>query len=303
MKHLALLGFLLFPVLAEADEVFVRGGGHLTGEVVERRADSIVVDVGVGRIGLPTSYVERIVPGASPLAVYQQRAGQLGPKDAAGWLALGEWARSQDLSTKAREAFERVLTIDPDNAAAHRALGHVQWEGEWMTAEASYRARGYVLFQGTWMSPEEREDIRAERAAAAEESRARAEADAEARVREAEARADAAEEEAQRAQADLSMGSAYGGGFAYASPYPYSYGFGATPFCASPAFHSRFRRGFPDRSHRFSSGPPRFVHRFPRAQSPVLRPSPIRAVRTSPAPRPPASVRPRGVSAARSRGR
>jgi hypothetical protein len=292
MKHLVLLGFLIFPLRAEADEVFLRGGGHLTGEVVERRADSIVVDVGAGRIGLPASSVERIVPGPSPLAVYQQRAGQLGPKDAAGWLALGEWARSQDLSTKAGEAFERVLTIDPNNAAAHRALGHVQWQGAWMTAEESHRARGYVLFEGRWMSPEEREDIRAERAAAADESRA----ESDARVREAEDRADAAEEEAQRAQADLGLDSIYGGGFAYASPYPYFYGFGARS-------HHRFRRGFHGRSHRFSSGRPRFDNRFPRVQSRVVRPSPMRAVRTSPAPRPPAGIRPGGVSASGPRGR
>src|SRR5262249_8184980 len=150
--------------------------------------------------------------GVSPHAAYDARAARLGPKDASGWLALAEWARGQDLSAKARDAFERALLADPTNPAAHRRPRHVPVDGQRGTAEAASRARGLVLFEGSWISQEERKAILDERAAASEESRARAESDADVRVREAEARADAAEAEAERAQADLEMNGSYGMG-------------------------------------------------------------------------------------------
>jgi hypothetical protein len=247
-----LLGAVFVPGVARADEIYVKGGGHVTGQIVERRADAIVVDIGIGRIGLPPSYVERIETGPSPHGVYDERAGRLAPKDTRGWAALGEWARGQDLSAKSREAFERALAADPTNAAAHRGLGHVLVDGQWLTAEEANRARGLVLFEGSWISPEERKALLDERAAAAEESRARSAADAEARVREAEARADAAEAEAERAQAELEMNGSYGGGYGspfgyglgYGYPFAYGYGFAACPTCARsrvhPGFHHRF---------------------------------------------------------------
>jgi hypothetical protein len=240
MRRAILLGLAFLPASAVADEVFVRGGGRLVGEVVERGSDSIVVDIGVGRIGLPLSAIERVVPGATPLSVYRSRAARLGPRDAAGWLALGLWAREQDLDTNAREAFEHVLAIDPRNAGAHRALGHVLAGGRWMTVEQSHRARGDVRFEGRWMAPEEREAVLAERTAAAVETRVRAEA--EARIAEAHARARVAEAEARRAEAEV----------ARADPGPWRdpwVGWGFTPWLVTA-----FPSGFHPRRHGFARG-------------------------------------------------
>lgn len=258
MRRVALLGLVLLPVLAEADEVFIRGGGHLSGDVVERGPDFIMVDIGSGRIGLLLSSVDRIVPGATAVGLYRQRAASLNPGDVAGWLALGRWARDHDLNTNAREAFEYVLAVEPANTAAHRALGHVQLDGQWMTQDESYGARGYVPFEGGWVTPEERRGILDERRAVAEERRAHAEA--EARIREAEARARAAEADAQRAEAELRRAEAreiessgfVGDGWRpwFAGVYPaFSTGF-------YPAFHPRFHPAFRSRCHAFAAGPP-----------------------------------------------
>src|SRR5262245_16818651 len=118
-RALAVLALVLLPVAARADEVYVRGGGRDTGQIIEYGPESIVVDVGPGQIGLPVSYVERIVPGTTPQSVYRERAARLAPGDLAGWVALGQWAMEQDLLTKGRAAFEHVLAVDPSNAAAH----------------------------------------------------------------------------------------------------------------------------------------------------------------------------------------
>ena len=199
MRRVLVVSLLLLPGVARADQIFTRGGGQLSGDVVERGPDSIVVDIGGGTIGLPLSYVERIVPGPSPLTLYREKSGRLAPDDAPGWVALGQWARQEGLRDQAREAFGRAIALDPDNAAAHEALGHVRVGPKWMAGEDGYRAQGLVRHEGEWMTPEDRRVRVAERAAAAEQ--AQAEADALARVREAEARARQAEAQARIAEA------------------------------------------------------------------------------------------------------
>ena len=217
MNRIAAVTLLaLTPALAHADSVFLRNGGEIRGEIVEQREDAIVIDVGPGRLTVPRRNVARIVSSTTDLSVYHAKATVLSPRDVAGWLSLAEWAQAHDLGTQAREAFSRVLAVDPQNQPAHRALGHVQIAGRWMDAADANRAQGLVEFEGTWMSPEERRDRIEDRRASEDDRRAAREADvrvreAEARVREAEARARTAEADAQ--DADQPMGSGI--------PYPY----------------------------------------------------------------------------------
>jgi hypothetical protein len=197
-KHLAVALFLL-PLTAAADEVYLKNGGRLTGEVVEDSPTRVVLEAGPGRVTVPRSRVARVVDSASPLERYADRAAALRSNDVEGWVALGRWAREAGLPTQARRAFEHALRLDPGNEAAHLGLGHVRVAGRWMSEDDSYRARGYVRFDGRWMSPEERDLLMAERTSADAERRARAESDL--RVREAEARARQAEADARAAEA------------------------------------------------------------------------------------------------------
>jgi hypothetical protein len=228
--------------VAAADEVFLVGGGRIVGEVVERRADAIVVEVGPGRVTLPSSRIVRIASGASALSVYRERAARLGARDAAGWLALAQWARDNDLETLAGDAFARVLAIDPANEAAHAALGHVRLAGQWMSEAESYRARGYVQFQGSWMTPAEAQMAVGQQAAEAEARLAEREASA--REREAEARARTAEAEAARAAAEADAAAAVGG-----IPYGWVFGPGYPPYVTSGG-----RRGGHSGSHGARQG-------------------------------------------------
>jgi hypothetical protein len=215
---------VLLAAPAAADEIFLKGGGRLTGVIVDRTPTSIAIEVAPGRVSVPMSRVDRVVEGTSPLAAYRERASRLAPDDLAGWLSLAQWAQERDLQTQAREALARVLALDPDNAAAHRAVGHVLFNGQWLTEADSYRARGFVQFEGAWVTPEERAARMRERA---EEVAA---AEAAARVREAEARARQAEAEAQRAEATPQP---QGGGEGF--PYPWIFwGGGCLHGCGHP---------------------------------------------------------------------
>ena len=219
MRHVLVVALALGATGASADEVILRSGGRLVGEIRERRPDAVVLETGPGLVTVPMSSVARVVTTpSSALSAYRARAARLRPDDAEGWFELALWARDQGLNTQARQALEHVLAVNPSHAGAHQATGHILQGGRWMTPEESYRARGFVPFEGSWMSPAEREAVLAERAAASEERRLQAESDA--RVREAEARARVAEAEAQRAQAQAEAPEAGG------IPYPWVLGGG-----------------------------------------------------------------------------
>jgi tetratricopeptide (TPR) repeat protein len=279
----AVLAFLcLAPTLAGADEVLLNGGGKVAGVIVERTASSIVVEVGPGLVTLPLSRVHSIQEGPTPLALYRERASGLSRGDVAGWLALGRWARQQDLLTQSREAFARALSIDPASGEANEALGRVLVGEHWVSAEEGYRARGLVPFDGRWVTPAEHAALLREEAAADEAYAARVEGEArareaEARAREAEARARAAEAEARQAETGYGgMGLGYG---AAGVPYlPYG------GFVAFPRFSMR-HHAFRGHAVRSPSHPnishPSFEH------APVARAAPP----SSPLPRP-GSVRP-----------
>jgi hypothetical protein len=284
MNRALLVALLSVPAVVAADDVFLTGGGRLSGVIVERGPASVTLDVGPGRVTVPMTRVVRIVSGTGDLAIYRDRAVHLAPGSVTGWLALGRWAEDHDLLTQARDSYAHVLSLDPQNAAAHRGLGHV-WAGDrWATLEESYRARGYVLFEGSWVQPEERRSILEERAATAAAARDRIEA--EARAREAEARARTAEAEARRAEqdaqpsggiplgADYPYGGIYSGGYGPYGPYgPYGgtvydpYG----PYVVAPPPPPAVIVAVPVRPpHR--DRPPRPRHEGDSRPSPGLRP-------------------------------
>jgi hypothetical protein len=186
-----------FPVLAYADDVFLKGGGKVSGRILARTPTSIEMDIGAGRVTLSMNSVLRVEEGRSPLHDYDERFGAMRAGDRDGWARLARWADSEGLGTQARRAWEQVLTIDPSHPEANRALGRVELDGRWMTEAESYRARGYVPFEGGWITPVELDTVLRQRAAAAEAERIRL--DAERRVLEAEARALEAEARAREA--------------------------------------------------------------------------------------------------------
>jgi len=198
MKRALALLVAVLPALVSADDVFLKGGGKISGRILERTVTSVVIQVGAGNVTVPLTRVLRIEEGHSALKDYYDRAAKLANDDVAGWKDLAAWAAAQGLATQSREAFERVLTLNPADPDANRGVGRVELGGRWMSESESYRERGYVQMDGQWVTPAERESILRERAAESES--VRSERQSQARVREAEARAREAEARARAAE-------------------------------------------------------------------------------------------------------
>jgi hypothetical protein len=232
-----LLLVLLVPASALADEVYLVSAGTLSGRIVEQTEATVTVDVGGGVISVPTSRVERIVKGRTPLDDYDQLTTQIGPQDVDGWRNLGRWASQQGLSKQASQAYEKVLALAPDDAKAREALGFVWLGGRWLTEEESYPARGYVKYDGEWMTPAEAELAQQQDAAAnaAEEARRAAEEQehqAAVAAMEAEDQARWAAEEARKEEEELL--EAQSEGRVDQPVYWGSWGYGVTYWPATP---------------------------------------------------------------------
>ena len=194
-RVIVVIALAAVPVFA--DDVYLEGGGQVTGEIVEQTEDSVTVDVGGGgTITAHMSNVVRIEKSTSPLQEYRTRAGNIPAGDAEAWRELARWATGQMLSSQAWEAYSQVVAIVPDDQEANRALGRVQLNGKWVTEEESYLARGYVEFEGEWMTPGERQAILTDRRA--REQAARQENEAKIQAIEAEQKAEKEQEAAER---------------------------------------------------------------------------------------------------------
>jgi hypothetical protein len=189
-----ILGSLLATATISGDEVLLVGGGKITGTVVEKTKDVVVLETPAGRISVPMRRVAKIVDPASGVENYRQRAAALDPHDVDGWAALARWAAERDLAAQSREAWRKVLMADPYHPEAKAAVGQAEPDRTWKATEDAYREQGYEQFEGRWVTPAERRALERERAAeSAREQGVRESLDAEARARDAEARAQAAE--------------------------------------------------------------------------------------------------------------
>jgi len=146
---------LALPAGAGADVVKTSDGLVLEGTVTRDDAGRYVVATDAGTVVLEAAAVAEVHEGDGPRARLAKQRAALAPDDAAGLYRLALEAEAEDLADVAREALEAVVRVDPDHAAARRALGQEQVDGAWVSVAEARRARGLVLYEGRWMLPAE----------------------------------------------------------------------------------------------------------------------------------------------------
>ena len=218
--HVLVLALVGAPLLG--DELFLKGGGRVTGEIVQETETAVTVDIGAGNMTVQRSSVVRIEKSSSPLQEYRAQAASLAPDDVEGWRALGRWAARQGLTMQAREAFTKVKAVLPDDPEANNVLGLVLLDGHWVTEKESYTARGFVWFENEWMMPAEVQAIVGDR---------QAREDADRQALEAEIAADEAERAEQEAREDEERNIWDG---PLDQPGNYGYGYGPVYWPAQP---------------------------------------------------------------------
>jgi HEAT repeats len=153
---------VLAPALAGADVVRLKSGGEIQGVVRESEeagADAVTVEtLSGGVIVVPRADVEFITTRPRLVEEYELKAKTVPSTVEAQW-ELAEWCRERDLEEQRREHLLKVVELQPDHRQARAALGHIEYEGEWMTREEMMRERGLVPHKGRWITPQELELI------------------------------------------------------------------------------------------------------------------------------------------------
>jgi len=101
-----------------------------------------------------------------PKAEYKKRLSEIDPQDANAYYELGVWCKGAKLRREATKSFKRAVQLDPQHEKAHQALGHVLFEGTWMTPGEKrrleerkkiegYRKQGLVQYKGQWVKQSE----------------------------------------------------------------------------------------------------------------------------------------------------
>lgn len=147
---------VLLPA-ASADLIRLRNGGEVRGKLRpgHTRDAEVTIDTLLGGVMvLDRREVAFTTVRSLEMEEYEVRARQV-PHTVAGHWELAEWCRQNRLRNQRIEQLELLLLLDPDHAEAHRALGHVQDRGEWLTREEMMARRGYLLYQGRWVTQQE----------------------------------------------------------------------------------------------------------------------------------------------------
>ncbi len=151
---LALLA-LLAPAWAAADVIVTRDGLTLEGKVTELPDGRLQIETAAGTLQLTADRVRSRTAGPGPAASLHAAREALAPSEVVGRYRLALASEAAGCPEFARELLTEILALDPEHAAARRALGYEKVGGEWLTEAQARRAQGLVLFRGVWMLPAE----------------------------------------------------------------------------------------------------------------------------------------------------
>jgi hypothetical protein len=171
---------ILGSACVQADEVYLRDGRVLVGEVVSSPgAETVDLKSGSGTLvaiqHFDRSQVERITYGMSAsdvalAALRTQRAALGQGGDAEDWWTLSRRARDLGDMIMAKECATETLARDRRHAEAGKFLGLVRCNGVWMRANEVAVAHGETFFRDHWVTWAEREAILADESRRHEEA-------------------------------------------------------------------------------------------------------------------------------------
>ncbi|MEK7469848.1 MAG: CAP domain-containing protein [Planctomycetota bacterium] len=145
---------MLLPVLLlsfAADLIFLKDGRTWTGDVVEEQAERVKIRLPKGAIWVARADIDRIETTAQQREEYRARAAKAA--SAAEHRALAIWCREKQLQAEELAEWAAVAAADPSNEEAHKALGHVLYEGKWMTSAEAAKAQGLIERAGEMVTP------------------------------------------------------------------------------------------------------------------------------------------------------
>lgn len=152
-----------------ADFVTLRSGGEIRGELLGDSAsaaskqklagDFVTIRTLSGAlVAVGRAEVESVVRRRLVVEDYESLR-RAAPETVSAHWDLAEWCRQKSLAKEREHHLRKVVELDPEHTAAHRALGHVKHQGQWASQDDVMTSRGYVKYKGKYLLPQELELI------------------------------------------------------------------------------------------------------------------------------------------------
>lgn len=137
---LAALSSAVVATSASADIFHLTGNREIEGQVLEDLGDTLRVRVAMGVVDLKKADILRREKGRTPWERYDRIRTRY-PNTAQGHYDLSKWCRKNKLTGERRKHLARAIELDPDHAAARKALGHVKRDGAWIDPARQPRSK------------------------------------------------------------------------------------------------------------------------------------------------------------------
>ena len=122
----------LIPQVSRADVLHMSTGETMEAEILEDAGSTYRIRTLLGIVDVDKDRISRIEKKPSPWRRYRAKRRKC-PHDVAGHLRLAQWCERQGLGAERLDELEKVIALDPENAAARTALGYIRSQsGKWI---------------------------------------------------------------------------------------------------------------------------------------------------------------------------
>jgi hypothetical protein len=125
------LFFETAPTAAVPDQIHMKGGRTLSGRIVSETRDELRIRSGRGEVEVARANVTSVRSLEHSLAEFLHRWDSMRHDDPVALAELARFCASRGLTGEARNAWLRILTLDPGSEEAARAIGAQRFEGGW----------------------------------------------------------------------------------------------------------------------------------------------------------------------------
>lgn len=153
---------ILVTNACRGDRIELRGGGEVRGVVVPdaTRPKQVLVQTenGAKPIEFNKSQILKVVRVPGPLDEYFSRLKTV-EANAVAYFEFGLWCEENKLPGLAQVQFQKAVELDKSYGPAHKKLGHVLHNQEWLTYDELREAQGMVKHKGKWISKQQQDQI------------------------------------------------------------------------------------------------------------------------------------------------
>lgn len=156
---------VVLTTAARADQIVLRGGGSIQGVILPDDSESdeeetvlVLTRASPRPLSFRPGQILKVTPEQDELREYLERRDEprtTGEQE----YQFALWCEENGLPGPAEIHFRQAVALDPEHAEAHKKIGHVLFNGEWMTYAKMREQQGLIQHKGRWISQEEKEGI------------------------------------------------------------------------------------------------------------------------------------------------